>query len=215
MSKFKPMLACDWHPDRIKFPMLAQQKVDGVHALVRDGKLLGRSLKPFANKAVWRMFSHDYLDGICGEMIAGTDKYAPDLCRHSTSLLNSKDGDGNVTLFVFDYVPTDKVAAMPYAKRMQLIPAEVREHPNIHILGYEEVNSMGEIQAIENYELEAGGEGLILRDPAKGYKYGRCGKTNAACWRIKRMIEEEILITGFIEGRHNANVANTNELGAA
>ena len=40
------MLARDWIESKVQFPCYIQPKIDGVHAINIDGKLVARSLKP-------------------------------------------------------------------------------------------------------------------------------------------------------------------------
>jgi DNA ligase-1 len=48
--KFKPMLASDCGGiENVRFPVIASPKLDGVRALVIDGALMSRSLKPIPN----------------------------------------------------------------------------------------------------------------------------------------------------------------------
>ena len=47
---FKPMLASPMELEHVRWPMYASVKLDGIRAVVRDGKLLSRSLKPIPNK---------------------------------------------------------------------------------------------------------------------------------------------------------------------
>jgi DNA ligase-1 len=60
----RPMLACK-DATGLKFPLLASAKIDGVRALVKDGKVLSRSLKPIPNRHVQEMFGS--LEGADGE----------------------------------------------------------------------------------------------------------------------------------------------------
>jgi DNA ligase-1 len=55
-------------------------------------------------------------------------------------------------------------------------------------------------------------EGVILRDPAGLYKFGRSGKTGPLL-KVKRFIDFEAEVVGVYEEMHNANEAKTNELG--
>ena len=53
----KPHLACDADINKIKYPCYVLPKIDGVRALVIDGKLVGRSLKTHANKHITYLLS--------------------------------------------------------------------------------------------------------------------------------------------------------------
>ena len=68
---FKPMLAATVSDEPLSYPLLASVKLDGVRALVVDGVVMGRSLKPIPNKHVQRLFGHTQLNGLDGELIVG------------------------------------------------------------------------------------------------------------------------------------------------
>src|SRR5262245_45806476 len=99
----KPMLASDWDENKIKFPVIAQPKIDGVRALNMYGALTGRSLRAFDNSFSSYMFSRDLFRGFDGEM-AAWEETAPDLCRRTTSALSSHDGEPWLMWHLFDYV---------------------------------------------------------------------------------------------------------------
>ena len=50
--KTKPLLSCEVNVDNINFPIYVSTKFDGVRALVIDGIVYSRSLKPIRNKHV-------------------------------------------------------------------------------------------------------------------------------------------------------------------
>jgi DNA ligase 1 len=50
MKNFKPMLAVDCGDvNALRFPLFASPKLDGVRAVVMNGGLMSRSLKPIPN----------------------------------------------------------------------------------------------------------------------------------------------------------------------
>jgi len=55
----------------LRFPLLASPKLDGIRAIVRNGQVLGRSLKPLPNKLIQRMLGREDLEGLDGELIVG------------------------------------------------------------------------------------------------------------------------------------------------
>lgn len=215
---FKPMLACDWHEDRIKFPCIVQPKLDGVHSLNRHGKCIGRSLKAHENKFITEKFSKPEYHGFCGEKInADLGATHPDLCRITSGDLRRHEGEPNITWVLFDYV-TEETKNLGYVQRMQALEDYIDSMVNYDWSNFEIVESttvytIEGLLAIENEYLELGYEGIIIRDPDAPYKYGRCGKTFMGVWRVKRFIESEIRVTRLTEGQHNANEAKKNELG--
>ena len=66
---FAPMLASDAELDKLRFPLLASAKLDGVRAVVKNGVVLSRSLKKIPNDYVQSLFKH--LEHFDGELIVG------------------------------------------------------------------------------------------------------------------------------------------------
>ncbi len=95
---FKPMLACEVDLDKLRFPLLASAKLDGVRAIVRDGVVYSRSNKPIPNKFVQQQFKH--LEHFDGELIVGfanSRRGVPRLrsrCQHASTVLPTQPGSG-------------------------------------------------------------------------------------------------------------------------
>ena len=74
----KPLLACEVPLDKVNFPIYVSTKFDGVRAIVKDGVVYSRSLKPIRNKHVQKLFGKPEYEGFDGELIVG-DIYAKDV----------------------------------------------------------------------------------------------------------------------------------------
>jgi len=220
---FKPMLADDWIPEKVKFPIVAQPKVDGVRALNVDGKLVGRSLKPHGNVYVGDRYSIKALSGLDGEMYAGTDSAAPDLCRSTTSALNTHTGWPHVSWMIFDY-HIEEALNKPYLDRLKMAgdalfamrqKTDSIEYlfENIWIVPCTTITDMDQLIEYETQQLELGYEGVVFRDPKGTYKQGRSTPTEGGLARIKRFRDAEARITQVLEGETNLNEAQVNELG--
>jgi len=215
----KPMLASDWTEGRVRFPVIAQPKVDGVRALNMVGRLTGRSLKPFGNRYLTTLFSHSALIGLDGEMAAQHECH-PDLCRITSSKLASHNGEPFVLWWLFDYVTAD-TRAMAYRDRFaalrerfyQLKGVVPHLHQHLRLIPSKEVNTMEELLELDTMWLDAGYEGTILRDPSAPHKQGRSTAREGGLLRIKRFVDFEFRITEVIEGEENTNEAKLNELG--
>jgi len=220
---FRPMLACDWKEAKLKFPCIIQPKIDGVHLLNRHGKVLGRSLKAIANKHVTKLFSRPEFHGFCGEVFVNENPCSDTLCRDTTSAVNRIEGEPVVTWALFDYI-TEDTKHLGYVARMKALEAYIDSFQKTEDMAlYAALEAMTYVNSTlvedkatllqeESTILEEGYEGLIIRDPAGLYKYGR-SDAKMQVWRVKRFIEEEIFVTGISEGTKNNNEAKTNELG--
>lgn len=221
MSTVKPMLASDYEEAKIRFPVIAQPKIDGVRALNMEGMLTGRSLKQHANRYVTSFFSHADMIGFDGEMAAEHECH-PDLCRLTTSALSRIDGQPFVLWWVFDYV-TEQTKDLSYSERHAALTAKVREfhragagiHPSqyLRVVPSVLVHNMGELLAFDHRCLDMGYEGTIIRDPNGKHKQGRSTVREGGLLRIKRFIDAEIVVTEILEGEVNGNEAQVNELG--
>lgn len=217
----KPMLASDYAEDKIRFPVIAQPKIDGVRALNMTGTLTGRSLKKHANRHVTGYFSHSSLAGFDGEMAAEQECH-PDLCRLTTSALSTIDGAPWIMWHVFDYV-TPETKSLPYEQRLVAMASRVaalKADPQLHELACHlqlipsvMCASLEQLLEVDAVWLDMGYEGTILRDPQGLHKQGRSTVKEGGLLRIKRFIDFEVEVTEILEGVTNTNEAQTNELG--
>ena len=216
----KPILAVDADLDNLKFPLIAMPKIDGVRGLNVDGKLVARSLKPFKNKALTTLLSTPEFAGFDGELVAGNVTDA-DLCRRTTSLTGTIKGNSDVGWCLFDYVPNDSVAELPYEERYNLLEEQLFEikqtnafiSKNLWLVPMFVCSDIETLLALENNWLMQGYEGVICRSMDGKYKYGRTTKKEATYLRIKRFIDGEAEVLELIEGETNTNEAQVNELG--
>jgi len=55
---------------------------------------------------------------------------------------------------------------------------------------------------------------VMIRDPQGPYKNGRSTEREGWLLKLKRFVDSEARVTGFVEQLHNANEATINELGS-
>lgn len=197
----KPMLACEADLSKLKFPVLASPKLDGVRAIIRDGVVLSRSLKPIPNRHVQMMFGRPELEGLDGELILG-DPTHPEAYRRTVSAVMSIEGDPDVDFHVFDRWDRD----YPYN--------EVTLSYGLTIPVFSKpIHNMEELEEYEVALLDKGYEGVILRDPQSPYKFGRSTTKEGYLLKLKRFADSEAETIGFEELMHNHNEATINETG--
>lgn len=210
MTQFKPMLAAEADMAKLRYPLFASPKLDGIRASVLGGKLLTRTLKEVPNRHVFKMFSMPMFNGLDGELIVGR-AYDKDVYRATVSGVMTRDGEPDFTYWVFDL---HDLPASPYHERMeQLVSAHDDTHANIEVLPQEEIRRLDDLLAYEERQLDLGYEGLILRDASALYKFGRSTAREGALLKLKRFVDSEALVLGVEEEMHNANEAKTNALG--
>lgn len=202
-SQFKVMLATDADLDKLRFPLVATPKLDGIRAYVRNGVVLSRANKPIPNLHVRAMFSQfEYFDG---ELIVGSPT-AHDVMRQTMSGVMSKLGAPDVTYYVFDHL---KHLDSGWLDRItNLVPKK-----RVVVHEWQLINNIDALMCYEDQIVDLGYEGLILRDPDGRYKQGRSTANEGLLLKMKRFQDSEALVVGFEERMHNGNEAITNELG--
>ena len=213
------MKASDGDTSKMRWPGIAQPKLDGVRALKLLPSLTARSLKKYANLHTTKKFSVPECDGFDGEMAAESETH-PDLCRLTTSALTTIKGEPYLLWHLFDHITSDTIS-LPYYRRQESLKKAVYD------LGFNEVpiaqhlrivpstvcNSEQEFLDLEDRFLEAGYEGIMYRDPEGKYKEGYSTQREGGLLRVKRFVDFEVIVTAVHEGEHNANEAQINELG--
>lgn len=210
----KPMLAVDADMSKVKYPVMVFPKIDGVRGLVRDGKLLGRSLKQHKNKFASALFGKSLFNGLDGELTITGQHTSQSLCRDTTSAINTIKEEPELTLHCFDYLTEDTVN-LSYIERIAMLQDRVyRLLPScIQVIGYTLCNSEEEVMSLYHQYIEQGYEGVVLRDPEAIHKNGRSTKTQAGYLRIKPCGDAEGIIVAFEEAMTNLNEQTVNELG--
>ncbi len=99
---FKPTLAVNADFSKIKYPVYASPKLDGIRCSIVDGKALSRTLKPIPNKHIQSILSNSWLDGLDGELIVGNPT-SPTCYTDSVSGVMAFDKVPNFTYYVFDH----------------------------------------------------------------------------------------------------------------
>ena len=222
MSLFKPMLAAkipDNDPEltRIRWPVLASPKLDGIRALVHPDKgLVSRRLKPIPNNFIREMLSIPSLHGFDGEIVLYEANGTPIDYNTVQSAIMTRTGEpNNFRYCIFDSFLTPD---LPFRERMRRVveyvkglDPELRRH--VIVLEQRLVYDLEELRHAANDWISAGYEGAIFRDPLGPYKYGR--STYIQGWMVKwvEWLRAEGVIVGFTEMEHNNNVATTDELG--
>jgi DNA ligase-1 len=212
----KAMRAANWIPAKVKFPVWAMPKIDGVRALNMTGTLTGRSQKKHKNTAVTARFSKVEYIGLDGEMAAERETH-PDLCRITSSVMGTIDGSSQVMWHLFDYI-TSETINLPYRQRYAMLYEQVaylraRGHTRLKVLPYVVCNTLAELEAVHQNNMEAGYEGTCFYGPDVMHKEGKSSPTHNGVLRIKDFIDGEARVLSIAEGDTNNNEAQTNELG--
>jgi len=218
----KPILACDVDVEKLVYPCMLFPKIDGVRGLNVSDRLVGRSGKQFKNRLNTEFFSDPWFNGFDGEMVV--DKITgSEICNVTTSALGTIKGTVETKWCLFDYVVDGVNNHEPYERRYAQLVEKVRDlhhrdpslRARLWVIPYQVVHNRMQLEAAELAYIEQGYEGLILRDPNGGYKYGRSTVREGNYLRLKRFMDSEFEITGIVQGNTNNNVKKANPNGYA
>ena len=194
----KPLLAGKFDSEKAKFPYAATPKIDGIRFLMVGGAALTRSFKPIRNEYLQKILSSNLPEGIDGELTSGST------FQECSSIMRIK-GEPDFKVWIFDFV-NPKGEVKPYKERMD----ELRKFENFNIPSYEIlfpkiVSNQEQIDQLMINNLNAGYEGLMLRDPNGIYKFGRSSVKENILLKVKEFMDDEAEIIAFREKMVNTN----------
>lgn len=191
---------------------LASAKLDGIRALIINGTVVSRTLKPIRNKHVQKLFGNrPELEGLDGELIVGSPT-DPNCFRTTTSGVMSEHGEPDVTFYVFDYINRALGFEWRYHFYSHHLEDEVRD-PRIRSVRQIPIGHIERAQEQAVEAVKAGYEGLILRSPDRPYKFGRSTIKEGGMLKIKEFQDGEAKIIDCQELLHNLNEAKKDALG--
>lgn len=208
----RPMLAASESVDKtkLKFPLMASPKFDGIRCLKLGGQAMARSLKPIPNQHIRETLNRDCPEGVDGEAMAGENFQAV------TSSIMSEDGKPVFTLWAFDYFNCK--LDTPYHERYKLLEnicLNLKRDgvKSVKLVKHRILNDVEELDLYESAVLARGFEGVMLRDPLGPYKCGRSTLREGWLLKVKQFADAEAIIEGFEEMERNENEKTKNELG--
>lgn len=208
----RPLLAEKVDLEKLRFPVLTSPKFDGFRALVHP--VMGpvtRSLKPVANSYVRGKLEGWGLDYVDGELLTTTNGRLDDF-NVVQSKLTSRSGMPDFVYKVFD---TFNDVRVPFRLRLDALQLRTRDvvDERVQFVPHKLVEDLDALTLAEVEAVDAGYEGLMLRDPNGPYKYGRSTVQEGILLKMKRLDDDEGVVTAKVEGVRNDNEATTNALG--
>jgi len=210
----KPMLATKCtDKDKLKYPVLATPKLDGIRCIKLNGQALSRTFKPIPNQHIRRMIE-TLPDGLDGEIMIKNKPFG----EITGIVMSSKSLDKvDFQYYVFDFVlgvggTSFNALHVLYCGRMENLRR--RELPSwvVKVLPVV-ITNRAELDAFEQKCVDEGYEGIMVRTPNSPYKCGRSTEKEGWLLKIKRFEDGEAVIIGFDEKMHNANEATENAVG--
>ena len=204
MNKIKPLLATKAELDKIRYPVLATPKLDGIRCLMVDGVAMSRSMKPIPNLFVQKEVAG--LHGLDGELMVNGD------FNDVQSGIMKRDGEPDFTYHVFDrWDRQDKFGL----RIRSLYVGEYDWHDRIEILVQRTVSQEQDLLSSLDLWLEQGYEGAMIRDPEGKYKFGRSTVKEGILLKLKKFLDDEAILVEITEKMTNNNELEEDELGYA
>lgn len=196
---------------KIKFPVLASPKLDGIRCVIFEGVAYSRNLKPIPNKRVqaWAR-AVNVPSGMDGELISGPPT-AKDVWNRSQSCVMKADSLDEFTFHVFD----NALAVGPFKSRFSRVKdwALTQAYHKVQYVPHYTALNADELRSLEERWIKQGYEGAMIRSRDGAYKYGRSTTKEGHLLKLKRFEDAEATVIGVVEKLHNANEAKKDELG--
>jgi len=174
----RPMLAGKAPEDieRLRYPLIASPKLDGIRCLVKDGVALSRTLKPIRNRHVQALIGRHEYNGFDGELIVGSPTH-PNCIQHTTSGVMSFEGEPDFRYYVFDRWDTRH---LQFRERLQSVSALPSDQRIITIHEHYRISSPLSLEETEQSVLAEGYEGAR--------PHGRAGCSNSNATNRTRLL---------------------------
>lgn len=203
MSNIQLLLARKADYSKIKYPVLATPKLDGIRCGCVDGVAKSRNMKPIPNHYVRQQL--EGLHGLDGELMVNGD------FNEVQSGIMSQDGEPNFVFHVFDDFSNPDT---PYRERIENIEWE-HNNPHIQVLYPHTIHNEQELDCYLEDCLELGYEGVMIRKPDGKYKFGRSTVNEGILLKIKKFLDSEATLVEIVEKMTNDNPLEEDELGRA
>lgn len=188
---------------------LVSPKIDGIRALVVNGQLVSRTMKPIRNSHTQALFGRPELEGLDGELVVG-NPWDKNLMQQTSSGIMSFDGKPDVKFYVFDRWDLSN----PFVERQLRSVGDALQFGNGVIeLRHDWVKSYEELIQYEEHYLSVGYEGVMLRLPNGPYKQNRSTLKEAYLVKVKRFHDAEAIILGWEPLMRNFNEQESDERG--
>lgn len=207
MRLFKPMLAGKVPDDlsAIDYPVLASCKLDGIRCIIKDGIAFSRKMIRIPNRNFQVLAT--FLPDFDGEIMSSNPDHD---FNDVQSIVMSEDAPiDDLAYYVFDHI-SDRSYLSRY---MYVIQEAGRMGGQVYAVPCQVVDNAEELQDFHNFMVKKGYEGSMVRSVFGPYKEGRSTTKEGYLMKMKDFFDAEGVVTGFEEKMHNANEAETDNVG--
>ncbi len=212
----KPMKADDFEEDRLRFPYLASAKLDGYRAFSSGGVIRTSSGTPITNAHTRVLFSGYEFTGLDGELIVG-EPFDRAAFHNTSGPVRKATGMPEVKWYIFDDRSNPDLG---FTMRFNAAKRRVEQLRaagclSIQIVEHYHMDTREELATFEAAMLDAGYEGVMIRDPFGRYKFGRSTVKENLLLKVKRFVTEEATIIDLEEQVENTNASGVDNFGHA
>ena len=184
---------------KLKYPLYASCKLDGIRCIMGEGVVLSRTFKPIPNKYIQSILSNILPTGMEGEIFCYRDNDCLPFNDIQSLVMSHDKKEFKFVAWIFDYVSTS--LKKPFKERyVELKEAcSILSSPYVMFINQYEILSPTQLAILEEGALSQGTEGLMLRDTNAPYKCGRSTLKEGYLLKLKRFIDEEAIVIGYEE----------------
>jgi len=212
---FRPMLAVNANRDKIVYPCLCSNKLDGIRCIFKDGRMLARSLKPITSETLQNRFQLLKDMTIGGKLTFDGELYCHGMpfteISHFVRKSDAEVPEG-LKFHCFDVI-IDGNYSHKFTYRASALKGIRDMNKEVVIVEQKKLNNEKELDDAFKEVLEAGYEGLILRSEDSPYKCGRSTVNEGFLLKIKPFETFDNKVVKVHERMENTNESQTNELG--
>jgi len=203
---------------KLRFPLLASPKIDGIRCIFNN-RPLSRTLKDIPNHHVRNTMrsrlaaaGYNMTNMLDGELITYNENGDVDDFSTISSKIMSHEGRPNYGYRVFDTVNQYS----PFHTRIEYLVDKFNGNAGDfgEPLTHTPVGDQTELTELADRYIAAGYEGIMLRDPNGKYKFGRSTLNEQILVKYKLFDDDEFEVIGVTELMRNQNEAYANEVGA-
>lgn len=125
-----------------------------------------------------------------------------------------REGEPDFSFHAFDYL---RIVGLSFSTRYDDLQRRYiemfSEKLRVYIVPQAFIRDSDELEDYEASTLAQGYEGVMLRIPNSGYKFGRSTEREGGLVKVKRFADAEAEIIGFVEAMQNTNEATLDAFG--